>query len=145
DVCVVDEAHKLKNEKTQLARAFKHVRTKRRIALTGTPVQNNLHECFVMVDWVRPNALGTAKEFKQNFTDAIEKGQMNDSSKVEVSKMRKRAYILHSKLNEFVHRKGYAVLRQGLPPKKEFVVTVNLSPLQKRLYRAYCQVNPPSP
>jgi len=138
DLVVVDEAHKLKNDKTLLSRAFKQVRTRRRLALTGTPVQNNLHEYFVMVDWIRPNSLGTRAEFTQNFADAIERGQHTDSSKQDVAKMRKRAYILHTKLSEFVHRKGYAVLRQGLPPKRELVVVVNLSPLQRRLYRAYC-------
>jgi superfamily II DNA or RNA helicase len=108
---VVDEAHKLKNDRTMLSQAFKQVRTRRRLALTGTPVQNNLVEYFMMVDWVRPNSLGTRKEFDTNFADAIARGQHTDSTPAEWSTMRKRAYILHSKLSALVHRKGCARAR----------------------------------
>lgn len=46
DIVVCDEGHVLKNEQTSISKSLNRVRTKRRIVLTGTPLQNNLLECM---------------------------------------------------------------------------------------------------
>ena len=60
DLLICDEAHRLKNSSTKTATAMMSVGTKRRIALTGTPIQNDLQEFFAIVEFCNPGILGSA-------------------------------------------------------------------------------------
>jgi transcriptional regulator ATRX len=53
DVLICDEGHLLKNDKTERVKALSSIQTRRRLLLTGSPLQNNLGEYYVMVDFVR--------------------------------------------------------------------------------------------
>jgi transcriptional regulator ATRX len=64
DVLICDEAHMIKNIKADITKELKAVKTKRRVALTGSPLQNNLLEYYCMVDFVRERLLGTVKQFR---------------------------------------------------------------------------------
>jgi len=74
----VDEGHVIKNPKNKLPIALHKVLTKRRLLLSGTPIQNNLMEYYHMVDWVRPGLLGTPTEFTEKFYTPIDQGQSSD-------------------------------------------------------------------
>jgi transcriptional regulator ATRX len=113
------------------------VRTLRRIVLTGTPMQNNLKEYYAMVNFCKPNYLGSfflmfsilrnsgddlgsEHEFSRNFRIPIEAGQHKDSSPGDVAYMRRRAYALNERLKNVLHRRDFDVLRSFLPPKFEY-------------------------
>lgn len=59
DLIICDEAHRLKNSSTKTASAVMGFATRRRVALTGTPVQNDLQEFFAIVEFTNPGILGS--------------------------------------------------------------------------------------
>merc|ERR1711990_1091904 len=64
DILIADEAHQLKNSRSKVYRALDNIKCNRRIALTGSPLQNNLVEYYTMVNFVKPRYLGSESEFK---------------------------------------------------------------------------------
>ncbi|CAG0898609.1 unnamed protein product [Darwinula stevensoni] len=139
DLVVCDEGHILKNEKSLNCRILNQIRTRRRIVLTGTPLQNNLKEYFCMIQFVKPNLLGTLKEFTNRFVNPIENGQHSDSTVEDVKVMKRRSHVLHDLLKDCVQRKDDGELTPFLPPKLEYVVSVRLSPIQIDLYQHYLE------
>jgi len=139
DLVICDEGHRIKNSLASTSQALKAIRTKRRIVLTGYPLQNNLMEYWCMVDFVRPNFLGTKTEFSNMFERPIQNGQCVDSTPRDVRLMMHRAHVLHQQLKGFVQRRGHAVLRASLPPKTEHVLLLRMTAVQRRLYRAFME------
>ncbi|KAH8267177.1 hypothetical protein KR026_001972 [Drosophila bipectinata] len=137
DLVVCDEGHLLKNEKTSISKAVTRMRTKRRIVLTGTPLQNNLREYYCMIQFVKPNLLGTYKEYMNRFVNPISNGQYTDSTERDLRLMKHRSHILHKLLEGCIQRRDYSVLAPYLPPKHEYVVYTTLSELQQKLYGYY--------
>lgn len=139
DLVIVDEGHLIKSDKTKLNISVNKIKTRRRIILTGTPLQNNLTEYYHMVNFVKPCLLGTHKEFKNRFKNPIDNGQMEDSAPEEVRTMKRRVHILHRLLQHCVHRRDYTVLAPYLKPKLEYVLKVRLSEVQINMYREYLE------
>ncbi|MFT7800708.1 helicase ARIP4-like, partial [Arapaima gigas] len=137
DVVICDEGHRIKNCHASTSQALKSIRSRRRVVLTGYPLQNNLIEYWCMVDFVRPDFLGTRQEFSNMFERPILNGQCVDSTPQDVRLMRYRSHVLHSLLEGFVQRRGHDVLRSQLPSKQEHVILVRLSPIQRALYTEF--------
>ncbi|KAM6927755.1 helicase ARIP4 [Xenentodon cancila] len=137
DVVICDEGHRIKNYHASTSQALKNIRSRRRVVLTGYPLQNNLIEYWCMVDFVRPDFLGTRQEFSNMFERPILNGQCVDSTPQDVRLMRFRSHVLHSLLEGFVQRRGHDVLRDQLPNKEEHVILVRLSPIQRALYTEF--------
>ncbi|XP_068450515.1 helicase ARIP4 [Clinocottus analis] len=137
DVVICDEGHRIKNCHASTSQALKNIRSRRRVVLTGYPLQNNLIEYWCMVDFVRPDFLGTRQEFSNMFERPILNGQCVDSTPQDVRLMRYRSHVLHSLLEGFVQRRGHDVLRDQLPSKEEHVILVRLSPVQRALYTEF--------
>eukprot|EP00064_Thunnus_orientalis_P003358 superscaffoldBa00000270_g3367 len=137
DFVVCDEGHILRNEASNISKASNAIKTRRRVVLTGTPLQNNLVEYHCMVNFIKKNLLGSLGEFRNRFINPIQNGQCADSTPKDVRIMKKRAHVLHAMLGGCVQRRDYSELTQFLPPKHEYVVAVRVSPLQYKLYRYY--------
>ncbi|KAL1339819.1 hypothetical protein AAHE18_U068600 [Arachis hypogaea] len=155
DILVCDEAHMIKNTRADVTHALKQVKCQRRIALTGSPLQNNLMEYYCMVDFVREGFLGSSHEFRNrqgflyshfsdfccDFQNPIENGQHTNSTLTDVKIMNQRSHILYEQLKGFVQRMDMTVVKKDLPPKTVFVVTVKLSLLQRKLYKRFLDVH----
>ncbi|XP_038155081.1 transcriptional regulator ATRX isoform X2 [Cyprinodon tularosa] len=139
DLVICDEGHILKNEASAVSKAMNSIKTRRRIVLTGTPLQNNLIEYHCMVNFIKENLLGSVKEFRNRFINPIQNGQCADSTPHDVRIMKKRAHILYEMLAGCVQRKDYSALTKFLPPKHEYVLSVRITPLQCKLYRHYLE------
>ncbi|XP_037947638.1 helicase ARIP4 [Teleopsis dalmanni] len=137
DLVICDEGHRIKNSHAGISVALKQIRTRRRIVLTGYPLQNNLLEYWCMVDFVRPNYLGSRTEFCNMFERPIQNGQCIDSTPQDIKLMRYRAHVLHSLLLGFVQRRSHLVLQQTLPQKLEYVILTKMTSFQRELYNTF--------
>uniref|UniRef100_A0A2M4CX22 Putative dna repair protein snf2 family n=1 Tax=Anopheles darlingi TaxID=43151 RepID=A0A2M4CX22_ANODA len=141
DLVICDEGHQIKNKRSAISEAVSKIKTRRRIVLTGTPIQNNLKEYYCMVNFIKPSFLGSDKEFSNLYANPIKNGQHKDSDQRAIKIMKQRSYVLHNKLCKFVQRKEAAVLKDFLPEKYEYVLFVPLTPVQEKMYEVFLQMN----
>ena len=87
---VADEAHKFKDASSGIGQAMAKLEAHSRIAMTGSPLANNLGEYYAMINWVAPDYLGNPKEFKWHFQKPIEEGTYADSSRYEQRRSMKK-------------------------------------------------------
>ncbi|KAK5112689.1 hypothetical protein LTR85_011200 [Meristemomyces frigidus] len=137
EVVVADEAHNLKNTKAGISQAANAVNTQTRIALTGTPMSNDVQEIYALVSWVAPGYLGEPQEFRANYGEPIAQGTYEDSTRYEKRKSVMKLTVLHDQIKPKVNRADITVLRGSLKPKVEFVITVPLTELQQTVYKRY--------
>lgn len=137
DLVVCDEGHRIKNMETETSVALKQFRTSRRIVLSGYPLQNNVTEYFCMVDFARPNYLGSKAEFSEIFHKPIQNGNCTNATPENVKLMKYRSYVLHSLLSHIVQRRSNIVLKNLLPPITDFVLFLKMTSLQNELYQSF--------
>lgn len=121
---VLDEAQKIKNHNTQMCKATKFLNSKRRLALTGTPIENRLSELWSIFDFLMPGYLGSIQDFKARYENPIVKYQ--DDEKREILKK-----ILHP----FKLRRLKKDVLTELPPKTEEKRYCTLVPAQIVMYK----------
>ena len=134
-VVIVDEAQELRNHDSKLSRAVRRIDTRARIALTGSPLSNNLDEYWNLLDWVSPGYLGDHAEFKERYVRPISEGLYADASAAQKRKSLKHLSALTRDLEPKVHRIDVSVLDRQLFGKTEFVVRVPLTTLQQQCYQ----------
>ncbi|XP_043263814.1 DNA repair and recombination protein RAD54B-like, partial [Colletes gigas] len=134
DLIVCDEGHRLKNNDIKAAKILNNMNCKRRILLSGTPVQNDLREFFALLDFVNPGILGSNHEFKNYYENPIVASQCPHAPDSVVSLGIERANELNEKTKYFVLRRTQDTINKYLPPKHELVVFCRLSNEQERLY-----------
>ena len=134
-ILIADEGHLLRNHNSNVSKAVAAVRTKRRVVLTGSPLQNNLTEYHCMIDFINHGFLGTLNEFRNQFEIPIMNGEAKDARPEDVKRMKYRNHVLTKKLEPMIQRKDFTPLVKSLPPKYEFTLKIRLSDIQKKLYK----------
>lgn len=138
DLVIFDEGHKLKNEKTVVYEAVEMIETKRRIILTGTPLQNNLVEYHNMIHIVKPDLLGSIDEFNNRIVNPIVNGQYRNSTPDDIQMMKRQAQVLYTLLLDddgCVQRRDESENQKFLPQKKDFVLFIALTYAQIDMYK----------
>ncbi|KAI4176577.1 MAG: hypothetical protein LQ343_000868 [Gyalolechia ehrenbergii] len=135
DLIVADEAHRLKTAKNKSAAAINAFPTERRIFLTGTPVQNDLSELYVLVNTVNPGSLGNIKAFTRDFEVPINRGRQPGAPSAEVEEGEDCNKELIRRTSPFILRRTANVLASYLPAKTEYIIFCKPTETQKALYR----------
>ncbi|GAB4266308.1 MAG: DEAD/DEAH box helicase [Deferrisomatales bacterium] len=120
---ILDEAQAIKNAATQTARCARRLEARRRLALTGTPLENHLGELWSQFHFLMPGLLGSERHFTRRFARPIAQG---DEEVRETLGRRIRPFIL---------RRLKAEVARDLPAKTDSVLWCELLPDQEQLYR----------
>ncbi|WP_230196842.1 DEAD/DEAH box helicase [Streptomyces coriariae] len=124
---VADEAQHVKNPYSATARALRTIGARARVALTGTPVENNLSELWAILDWTTPGLLGRLGAFRTRYARAVESG--GDPAAAERLGRLVGPFLLR-------RRKSDPGIAPELPPKTETDRPVALTREQTGLYEA---------
>jgi E1A-binding protein p400 len=129
---ILDEAHMIKNWRSQRWQTLLAFQTKRRLLLTGTPLQNDLMELWSLMHFLMPHVFASHADFRAWFSQPLQ-GSVEQGSAVS----RQLVQRLHGVLRPFLLRRLKADVEKGLPPKTEHIVPCPLSKRQRRLYEEY--------
>ncbi|KAK8383273.1 hypothetical protein O3P69_011625 [Scylla paramamosain] len=117
---VVDEAHRLKSNQSKFFRVLNQYNIMYRLLLTGTPLQNNLEELFHLLNFLCPEKFNDLSAFQNEFEDIAKEDQIKK---------------LHDLLGPHMLRRLKTDVLKNMPTKSEFIIRVELSPLQKKYYK----------
>jgi SNF2 family DNA or RNA helicase len=131
---VVDEAHRLRNQKGKLLECMREISAKgtmqygfqSRVLMSGTPLQNDLTELWTLLNFIEPFKFPDLEAFQANF------GNMANRSQVEA---------LQSMISPFMLRRVKEDVAKDIPAKEETVIDVEMTSFQKQYYRAIFEHN----
>ena len=131
---VVDEAHRLKNEDSLLSQIIRMFHSQNRLLITGTPLQNNLHELWALLNFLLPDIFSDSSTFDEWFSNDSA-GADEDSEKASADQD-KIVQQLHQVLKPFLLRRIKNDVEKSLLPKKELNIYVGMTPMQKKWYQS---------
>jgi len=134
---ICDEGHRLKNCENQTYSALANCNCKRRVLMSGTPIQNDLLEYFSLVQFVNSGLLGTATEFKKQYEIPILRGRDSSASDSCKEKGEEKLKELGEVVNSCIIRRTSSLLSKYLPVKTELVICCPLTDVQYALYNAF--------
>ena len=140
DLIMCDEGHRLKNSENQTYQALSNSSAKRRVLLSGTPIQNDLLEYFSLVHFVNSGILGTAQEFKKKFETPILRGRDADATDKQKDAGNEKLQELLGIVNKCILRRTQALLTKYLPVKYEEVICCKLTQFQADLYNGFTSI-----
>ncbi|XP_055382405.1 chromatin-remodeling complex ATPase chain Iswi [Condylostylus longicornis] len=119
---VIDEAHRIKNEKSKLSEILREFKSTNRLLITGTPLQNNLHELWSLLNFLLPDVFNSSEDFDAWF---------NTNSCLGDNQLIQR---LHAVLQPFLLRRLKSEVEKSLKPKKEIKIFIGLTKMQREWY-----------
>lgn len=125
-VCVIDEAHRLKNRNCKLLEGLRTLNLEHRVLLSGTPLQNNVNELFSLLNFLEPSQFACGEEFMREF------GSLRTETEVQK---------LQALLKPMMLRRLKDDVEKSLAPKEETIVEVELTNIQKKYYRGILEQN----
>lgn len=126
DYAVLDESQAIKNPLSQVSRAALLLNAKNRMALSGTPVQNNTFDLYAQINFLNPGMLGSMEFFRNEFANPIDKFQEQDAK----DNLRK---LIHP----FLLRRTKEQVAPDLPDKTETVLYCEMGAQQRKIYESY--------
>ena len=125
DTAVLDEAQAVKNPAAGISKRVREIRARQRLALTGTPIENNLQELWSLYDWLIPGLLGNRKSFTAAYRTPIEK--RGDGAKQR---------LLSTRIKPFLMRRTKEQVARELPEKTVIDEIIPLEGAQAALYES---------
>ncbi|ODQ68083.1 hypothetical protein NADFUDRAFT_20910 [Nadsonia fulvescens var. elongata DSM 6958] len=122
---IVDEAHRIKNEDSMLSQIIRLFHSRNRLLITGTPLQNNLHELWALLNFLLPDVFAESDVFDQWFENRDESDK-DDTSIIQQ---------LHKVLRPFLLRRVKSDVEKSLLPKKEMNLYIGMSAMQSKWYQ----------
>jgi superfamily II DNA or RNA helicase len=122
---ILDEAQHIKNRSTRNAKSVKLLRSRHRLILTGTPIENSLDELWSLFDFLMPGLLSSYERFCEKYIRGASKGD-------ELSSLKR-------KVSPFILRRMKEDVLKELPPVSELVYHCELSDVQRELYTSYAR------
>ena len=119
----LDESQTIKNPESQRYKAVRLLRSRNKVVLTGTPIENNTYDLYGQLSFACPGLLGSKEHFKRLYSVPID--QFKDS---------RRAMELQKRINPFVLRRTKEQVAKELPDKTEMVIYCEMGEQQREIY-----------
>jgi len=123
---ILDESQAIKNPASQVRKAIQQLRARNRVALSGTPVQNNTFDLYAQMDFLNPGMLGGPDHFRTEFATPIDR----NGDAAAAARLRKLVY-------PFVLRRTKEQVAKDLPDRTEMVLWCEMGEEQRRIYDSF--------
>ena len=123
---ILDESQAIKNPASQVRKAVQQLQSRNRLALSGTPVQNNTFDLYAQMDFLNPGMLGSSDFFRTEFATPVDK----NGDKEAAARLRKLVY-------PFILRRTKEQVAKDLPDKTEMILWCEMGDEQRKIYNSF--------